>query len=217
MVRIKISKSNNMMNVKLLSNILLCGAASLASIIISFACLATLRAPIGAIVGFIATTPGGIILSCTIGIAAIERAKCLSLFTLTAPVWIIETLATVGASKPVVNALALCHPRSFNYRLLAFWRVVVRFCNLSPDKAERTPFIVALTRAYAGMLGALNQSRRTAKRLTTDRAYQCLALIECLCSQFIGARTGTSGLSAMFETGDVCFISLGAYRALAND
>ena len=71
----KLTELDNMMNVKVLFVNVLCDAAFLASVVITFSCCIALSRPILTIVTFMTATPSMMILATVLGIGAFLRTK----------------------------------------------------------------------------------------------------------------------------------------------
>ena len=204
-----------MMHVEFLPNIRFCRAASLASIGVSFSGLASLSAPIRSIIGFIPPTPSWIMDPYPKGVAAIKRAKSKTRFALASPCWVIKSLAAIGTHQPMMSALSFGSARCLYHGRLALWCVGVWFAHFSRNDAQGASCVKTATGTNIDILGSLNLSRRTCKRLATYWAYQFYAGTHFLCSQFVRAITRAGGLPSVLKACLVSFVEVAADRTFA--
>lgn len=209
---IKLTESNDMMDIKFLTCICFCKTAFLASVIITLAGLASLASPIRAIVPIIPATPSRIIFTSPIFITAIGGAKSYTALAFSAIVWIVKFLATVGASHPMIGSLALWSSGCFEHCLFAFRCIDTRPCFLSLNYTQLPRFIKTFWRAYASILCPFYLRWVTLKCLFAYRTFQPKFRDPFACPEFVGTLTRTSCFSPVFQSGFVSNVNYLAYR-----
>ena len=154
-IGIEISKAANMVNVKAAPDVFLGAPAILADISVTSSRCSFLCPPVGAIIAFIATTPGGIARTASAHTGTFRRAEAAltarAHFTLRDRHFFTTRFASEdgwGFSEGAGAFLGSLAP-SFP----PFFRDIVGFGHFSLDNAEGAPTVQAFTRAYRRIFG----------------------------------------------------------------